>query len=223
MTGVVLGGGLAIAFAGHPVLRRVERRYDHHAVLPDDETLRGDLLKWLVTTVLLAYVTVVEGGSIGVRAADALPVAGGLDGVASLVGWWVAGVLGVIVLSTVVYNLFRYLQLGTQDEFAAEQADRPVSAFVFTAITAGVTESVLFQGYPIPRLAAATGSLVLAGLIAWVAFAAVHYVSGRFTVDETVFTSAPALVVTVLFVLSGSLAVVVLVHTTVNLLSVLQR
>lgn len=225
MNVLAVTGGLAIAFAGHPVARRAGTRLDAPAGLPGDETLRGDLLKWLVTGVLVAYVLVVERrplSSVGTRLPDAIPV-GGLDGFAGLLAWWAVGVVATIVLSTVVYNVFRHFDLRTQDEFAAEQAARPLPAFAFTAVTAGVTESVLFQAYPIERLAALSGSLLVAGLVSWLAFTAVHHASGRFSLEATLFTSAPALVVTVLYVLSGSLYVVVLVHTTVNALSFLSQ
>jgi membrane protease YdiL (CAAX protease family) len=247
MSVATVAGGLAIAFLGHPVARWAGGRLDAPALRLGDETLRGDLLKWLVTGALLAYIAVVEReplSSLGTGRPDPVPTGGVLDGVVAgldgfvaglsgfvvvpggawdVLAWWSGGVLATVALSTVVYNLFRHFDLGTQDEFAAAQAARPTAAAAFTAVTAGVTESVLFQAYPIERLAALSGSLLAAALVSWLAFTAVHYASGRFSLEETVFTSAPALVVTALYALSGSLLVVVLVHTTVNALSFLAQ
>jgi membrane protease YdiL (CAAX protease family) len=217
--------GVAVAFGGYPLLRNAVGRIDLLGRLPGDETTGEDALKWFVTSALLAFVLFVENDgvrSIGARLPDPIPVLG-VDGVAGLLGWWLLGVLGTIVLSTVVYNAFYHFDLDTSAEFSAEQADRAAPAFLFTAATAGVTESVLYQGYPIERLADLTGSLLLAGAVAWVAFTAVHYASGRFSVEETLFTSAPALAMTVLFVLSGSVYPPVLAHTTVNVLSFLSE
>ena len=218
-------GGVALAFGGYPVVRNVAGRTGLLGRLPGDEPIGEDALKWSVIGVLLAYVVIVENAgltSIGARLPAPVPILG-VDGVAGLVGWWLLGVLGTIVLSTVVYNVFVHFDLGTSEEFSAEQAERSAPAFLFTAITAGVTESVLYQGYPIERLAALTGSLLLAGVVAWLVFTVVHYASGRFSAEETLFTSAPALAMTVLYVLSGSVYVVVLAHGTVNALSFLSQ
>ncbi|MFC6735044.1 type II CAAX prenyl endopeptidase Rce1 family protein [Halolamina salina] len=137
--------------------------------------------------------------------------------------WWVGGLVGTIALSTVAYNLFRQFEWDTSEAFSEEQGERPAAAFLFTAVTAGVTESVLYQAYPIERLAGLSGSVVLAGLVSWLVFTAVHYATDRFSLQATVFTSVPALAVTVLYVLSGSVYVVVLVHATVNALSFLSQ
>ncbi|QKY21137.1 CPBP family intramembrane metalloprotease [Halolamina sp. CBA1230] len=217
--------GVAVAFGGYPALRNAAGRIDLLSRLPGDETTGEDTLKWLVTGAVLAFVLFVENAgvrSIGARLPDPIPVLG-VDGVAGLLGWWILGVFGTLVLSTVAYNVFRHFDLDTSAEFAAEQADRSTPAFLFTAATAGVTESVLYQGYPIGRLADLTGSLLLAGAVAWVAFTAVHYATGRFSVEGTLFTSAPALAMTVLYVLSGSVYVVVLAHATVNVLTLVSQ
>jgi len=226
MTVLSTVGGLLLAFAGYPTARRIGDRFDRPAMLPDDETVREHLLKWLVTGALLAYVSAVEGSSlasIGARLPPSIPVAGGVGGVAGLLVWWVGGLAGAIALSTVAYNLFREFEWDTGEAFAEEQGERPAAVFLFTAITAGVTESVLYQAYPIERLAALSGSIALAGLVSWVVFTAVHYATGRFSMQATVYTSVPALAVTVLYVVSGSVYVVVLVHATVNALSFLSR
>lgn len=219
-------GGLALAFVGYPTARWAGTRFDAPAALPGDEQLREDVLKWVVTGTLLIYVLGVEGESIASLGATLPPSilpGGSLGGVVGLLGWWVGGVVGTIALSTVAYNLFRHFDLDTSEDYSAAQSERPAVLFLFTAVTAGITESVLFQAYPIERLAALSESVVLAGAVAWVVFTAVHYLTDRFSLEATIFTSVPALAVTVLYVLSGSVYVVVLVHTTVNALSFLSR
>ena len=226
MTVLSTVGGLALAFAGYPTARRVGGRFDTPAVLPDDETVREHLLKWLVTAVLLGYVLGVEGNSLaslGATLPPAIPIAGGVGGAVGLLGWWIGGLVGSIALSTVAYNVFRHFEWDTSEEFSAEQAERPAAVFLFTAVTAGITESVLYQAYPIERLATLSGSVVLAGVVSWVVFTAVHYATGRFSMQATVYTSVPALAVTVLYVLSGSVYVIVLVHATMNALSFLSQ
>lgn len=225
MNGLTTSGGLIIAFGGVPLMLFARDSLDVSTVISGDKRLQDDLLKWAVTGFLVAYVLAVEEQSLqtlGLVIPGQISI-GFLGAVSRLLVWWSGGVIGTIVLSTVAYNLFRHYDMGTQDEFAAEQAARPLPAFLFTAITAGVTESLLYQAYPIERLTALSSNVLAAGLIAWVVFSAGHFVGGRFSVEETVFTSVPALVVTVLYVLSGSVYVVIFVHTTVNALSFLSQ
>ena len=225
MNVLITSGGLVIAFAGLPLALFASDFLATSAVIPGDQRVRDDLLKWGVTALLVAYVLLVEEKSLrslGMVRPEQISI-GGFDAVPGLLVWWTGGVVGTIVFSTIVYNLFRHYDMGTQDEFAAEQAARPLPAFLFTAMTAGITESVLYQAYPIERLAVLFGDVLAAGLIAWLVFSAGHFVNGRFSVEETVFTSVPALVVTVFYVLSGSIYVVIFVHTTVNALSFLSQ
>lgn len=225
MSALTVGGGLVIAFTGLPAARWLGDHLDTQEFGFGDERLRGDLLKWLVTGVLIAYVIGVERESVrslGATLPRKFPV-GGMDQVTGLLAWWVSGVVATIVLSTIVYNLFRHYNLSTQDEFATDQATRPLPALLFTAVTAGVTESLLYQAYPIEHIAALSGSVIAAGFISWLVFTLGHYVSGRFSLQETAFTSAPALVVTVVYVLSGSVYAVIFVHGTLNVLSFLSQ
>lgn len=225
MNVLTVSGGLVIAFAGLPLAKFASKNLNIRGMSPGDQTARYDLLKWVVTGVLVTYVLAVEKQSLqslGMVRPEQISI-GGLGAFPGLLVWWAGGVVGTIVLSTIAYNLFRHYDLGTQDEFAEEQAARPLPAFLFTAITAGVTESVLYQAYPIERLIALSGNVFAAGFISWFVFSAGHFVIGRFSVEETVYTSMPALVVTVLYILSGSLYVVILVHTTVNALSFLSQ
>jgi hypothetical protein len=226
MSLVTTAGGLVVAFAGYPTARRIGGRFATPAVLPDDETVREHLLKWFVTGVLLAYVVGVEGNSfasLGATLPPSIPIAGGVGGVAGLLVGWIGGLVGTIALSTVAYNLFRHFEWDTGEAFSAEQGERPAAVFLFTAVTAGLTESLLYQAYPIERLAALSGSVVIAGVVSWLVFTVVHYATGRFSLQATVYTSVPALAVTVLYVLSGSVYVIVLVHATVNALSFLSQ
>lgn len=116
----------------------------------------------------------------------------------------------------VIYDRFGFT---IPREFVEDQAARSYPAMLFTAVTAGVTESVLYGAYPIERLTMLTGSVIAAAVVTWLMFTAVHYVGDTFSLEEAVYIGAPALSLTVLYVLSGSLLVIVLVHSTVDTLS----
>lgn len=200
-----------------------------HAVtgvaLPDDETgtLASDLSKWIVTILLVAYVLVVEGkglDSLGFQYPSHLFWIDAYGGPFALAGWWVAGVVGTWLLSIVAYAIYSHFDLARLESFAAEQATRSKRARLFTAVTAGVTESVLFQAYPIERVAAVSGSLLLAAVVSWLLFTGLHY-GETFSAVETLYIGVPALSMTVLYVATGSIYVVVLAHASVDALSLL--
>ena len=218
---ILTGIGLIIAATGHRLLTRTDRQFD---LLPNvsDSTLRSDLSKWVITLVLLAYVLVIEGQSlqsIGVTQPDPFPVVGGFGGVAEVGLWWGFGVAGTVFLTYIILAVYRIAELTVPSEFGADQATRGPIRYGITAVTAGVTESVLFQAYPIERLTLLTGSVVIAAVASWIVFTAVHYLGDTFSLEETVYIGAPAAAVTGLYVLSGSIYVIVLVHTTVVFLS----
>jgi membrane protease YdiL (CAAX protease family) len=216
--------GVCFAFAGLDALSYLTGALDVELPLPDDGTgtLRSDLLKWVFALLLVAWVLVVEGrplSSIGVEPIAPL----------SFVAWVVGGVVLTMAGSGVTMALYDRFELTTPAGFVEEQLERPFPARTFTVVSAGVTESVLYQGYPIERLAALFGGLPVvgpvalpaAGFVAFIAFTGTHYAGGEFSLEETVYIGVPALSMTVLYVLTGNLLVVVAAHALVDGLSVL--
>jgi len=66
--------------------------------------------------------------------------------------------------------------LGLSTEQGIEQ---PSLAYgIFSALTAGVTEAVLFRGYPIERFVEAGYQPAVAGAVTWAVFTLAHAVSG---------------------------------------------
>ncbi|WP_338906302.1 CPBP family intramembrane glutamic endopeptidase [Salinibaculum marinum] len=61
----------------------------------------------------------------------------------------------------------------------------------------------------------------VAGAIAFLVFTAGHYAGDTYSLEEVVFIGVPALSVTVLYVLTGNLLVVIGVHTLVDGISLL--
>jgi membrane protease YdiL (CAAX protease family) len=221
-TSLAAVAGLSIAFLGHPGLISLRDRFGVSDLVGWHDRVISDLSKWLLTGLLLGYLLVIEGdslSSIGVAFPGAIPPGSGLSGPPGLVAWWIAGTIGTAALTSVVYMIYDRFGFAIPGEFVEDQAARSYPAMLFTAVTAGVTESVLYGAYPIERLTTLTGSVIAAGTITWLVFTAVHYQGDTFSLEETVYIGIPALSVTVLYVLSGSLVVIVLVHSTVNTLS----
>lgn len=215
--------GIALAFAGVDTLRHVQRAVGVGSVSDGGAgTLGSDLRKWAVTGVLVVWVLAVEGRPLSSIGAEWMAPL-------SLVAWIGGGTVLTMVAGGVAMAVYNRLDLTTTESFVEEQLERSVPARTLTAVTAGVTESVLFQGYPIERLAAllrtapATSGVALpvAGAIAFLAFTGVHYVGDTYSLEETGLIAVPALVMTVLYVLTGSLLVVIVVHTLVDGISLL--
>lgn len=215
---LVVGVGLVLALGGSDIARSLAGRSDvslpHWVASDEGGTLGSDLRKWAVAGLVVAYVLLVEGESLSsIGLAPMAPLA--------LLGWIAGGFVLTVALTMVALNLFLWLDLDIPSGFSEQQRQRSVAARLFTAATAGVTESILFQGYPIERLASVTGSVLLAGALAWVAFTAVHYLGDTFSLEETLYIGVPAFSVTLLYVLSGNLLVVIVVHFAVDALSLL--
>lgn len=218
---ILTGIGLIIATIGHRFFIRIDRQFNLLRNV-SDSTLRSDLSKWVITLILLAYVLIIEEQSlrsIGATQPDPFPVLGGFGGLAEVGLWWGLGVVGTVSLTYIILAVYRIAELTVPSEFGADQATRGPIRYGITAVTAGVTESLLFQAYPIERLTLLTGSVVIATVTSWIVFTAVHYLGDTFSLEETIYIGAPAAAVTGLYVLSSSIYVIVLVHTTVVLLS----
>jgi membrane protease YdiL (CAAX protease family) len=216
--------GIALAFVGLDVLRHVRGRLNIDSPLPGGGTgtLGSDLLKWAFAGLIVVWVLAVEGrplSSIGVEWM-APP---------SFVAWVGGGVVVTMVAGGVTMAVYDRLDLTTPEGFVEDQLKRSVPARTLTVVTAGVTESVLYQGYPIERLIALLKTapvtsgvaLPLAGAIAFLAFTGVHYAGDTYSLEETVFIGVPALSMTVLYVLTGNLLVVIAAHTLVDGISLL--
>lgn len=210
--------GLVLAF-GALELFRVTPNYVPDGLTPSapdswSKAAVSDATKWVAAGLLLVYVLLVEGeslSSVGVEPVSPLQFA----------GWVVGGLVGTIVLTSAVYAVYERFGLAYPQEFVRDQGARSTPACLFTALTAGITESLLYQGYPIERLTTLTGSLLVAAVVSWVVFTAVHYIGPKFSLQEAVYIGAPALAVTVLYALSGNLFVIVVVHSALNVLSFL--
>jgi membrane protease YdiL (CAAX protease family) len=211
-------GGLVLAFGALGLLRVASSYTPDRLTLsvPGSWSRRAilDATKWAVAGLLLAYISFIEGESLSSVGAEPISVL-------PFVGWVVGGLVGTVALTSVVYAVYERFGLTYPREFVEEQAARSTPASLFTAVTAGVTESLLYQGYPIERLRALTGSLLVAAVASWVVFTAVHYIGPKFSLQETVYIGAPALAMTVLYALSGNLLVIIVVHSAVNVLSFL--
>lgn len=86
----------------------------------------------------------------------------------------------------------------------------PTWLVVIIALTAGITEEVLFRGYPIERLAELTGELWVGAAVTFVTFTAVHI--PFWGLGGAIQIGAWTLVVTVVYVRTRNLIACMLMH-----------
>lgn len=163
--------GLALAFVGPRLLPKLLNGGGLNGMLTSagaDDVLISDCYKWLTAVALLGWVVVVEGRPLGsVTGRRLTPVV--------FLGVVVAGVAGMFAVSAAIPVVFDRLGLGSIEATMEQLGERSVSAILFTAVTAGVTEELLYRGYAIERLVELTGNPLFAGALSMGAFGAVHY------------------------------------------------
>lgn len=210
----VVAVGLALAFGGHRVIGRgLDPPFARVAAGagrdPDDpglawEMVESDATKLLAAGLLVAFVLVVEGRGVGSLTGRRLrpllfvvAVAGGL-----------AVMLGQNVVTQPLYD-----RLGVGGDVEGELADLgslSLGQRLVVALVAGVTEEVLFRGYPVERLVELTGSPLLAGGVSTLAFGLAHY--GFWDRGSTVQITVTGGVLTGIYLVTRSLPVVIAVH-----------
>lgn len=190
--------GIAVALFAPPVL----------TALPiDGGELTSDIVKWLLVALLLGVVVALEGKSVSSvgfvrpRLAD--------------LAWTLAvAVLGVgvfVVTGPVITGMGLPVREGIPE---------PSLLYgLFSAFTAGVTEEILFRGYPIERLTDAGYGSIAAGGITWGLFTAVHAPS--YPAGNLLQIGLVGLVLTAVYVRTRSLLPVIVGHVAIDVVGVL--
>jgi uncharacterized protein len=158
--------------------------------------------KWLIVVALCMLVLYWERlplRSIGLKPAHAKDFAWGLCGF----------LLGILAFAAVT-PLVSALGLGSAEAGVGEIAKLPVYVAVFMAITAGITEEIVFRGYAIERLAVLTGNAKIGAALAYIIFVALH--APGWGAGGTLQIGAWSLVVTGLYLWKRSLMPCIVMH-----------
>ena len=120
--------------------------------------------------------------------------------------------LGAVVIMTfpLASLILKALNIPNPQTALAEVATMPLWIRVGTLLTAGVTEEILFRGYPISRLKVATGSTAIAVVIPFGVFVALHLPS--WGMAHLLFVSVAALLFTLAFVWRRNLWANIIAH-----------
>lgn len=193
--------GLAIALTGLTLVQWLLSTLGVSGTF--EQLVVNDLLvKWVVATVLLALVVFWERRGLASIGVDRL---GWVDVVAA-VGVFLAGAASYVVTTP----LLESLGVETTVTGIETLATLPLALVVALALTAAVTEEVLYRSYPIERLAELTGSVWVGAGLTFVVFTAVHL--PFWGVGGTLQIGVNALLLTLLYVWRRNLGTCILAH-----------
>jgi membrane protease YdiL (CAAX protease family) len=193
--------GLAVALTGFELVDRIRGATGWTG----GGAVRDHLWKWAVAGAVVLVVAV-EGASpasVGWRVES-------WDTLTWQVATGLAVMLGTNVLLAPVWT-----RVGDGGQSLAEGigsfASLSVPERLFVAVTAGTTEELAFHGYALERLAALTGSPVLAGGVSFLAFTLGH-LGETWDRHAVLRIAQPALLTTLLYLWFRSLPALILVH-----------
>ena len=158
--------------------------------------------QWATTLILLGVIFFWERqtlASIGIKRMTGHDVLWGVVG-------FVVGALSFIF----TLPLVNALGLGTTSEGITQLAQTPIALRVAIVITAGITEEILFRGYPIERLTEMTGRIGWGAGIAYIAFVLLHI--PFWGLGGTIQIGVWSLIVTVLYIWRRNLPACMLMH-----------
>jgi|GEM_PF-760847 membrane protease YdiL (CAAX protease family) len=141
----------------------------------DTGPLVGNAIKWAIVAILLVIVVRFES--------DSLTSIGFVRPRLRDIGWALFLIVAVVGVFALTDPLVTALGLPTEQGIAQPS----LAVGIGSAITAGITEEIMFRGYPIERLIDAGYGPVAAGGLTWALFTVAHVV--RDTRPETCFRS----------------------------------
>lgn len=130
-------------------------------------------------------------------------------------GLGVAGFVVGVVSFALTQPLVQALGLTSTTTGVRTLATFPMWVVVAIALTAGITEEVLFRGYPIERMAEVTGNLWVGAAVTFVVFTVGHV--SWWGVGGAIQIGVWTLVVTVLYVYTRNLPACILMHVSNDL------
>ncbi len=160
--------GLALSLVGHLIISIVINLPQLETVLsPNAINLLGLLFVWILTGVLIFIVIRAEDRSLSSIGIKTITVKDGL----------LAVVLGIVLslsvpaLTLIVNQIIPSSEGGS---IASVTGTVPATILLLGVLTAGITEEILYRGYPIERITEATGNKLLALAISVIAFTLPH-------------------------------------------------
>lgn len=206
-------GGILFALLAFVALRPVTRR------LPDTD-IRKHLLKWVPAILLVGYIKLVEGRdleSVGVE----------WNGFGPYLRRVVVGTVVMLGANVLVQPVLERVDDAT-DGIETDSMEQQMATFAeyglaeraFIALTAGVTEEMVFRGYATERLEELTGSRVVGALVPTGAFVLSHK-GEQWDWAAVARIAQPATITTALYLRTRDLLALVTIHALNDLVGLL--
>jgi membrane protease YdiL (CAAX protease family) len=189
--------GLILSLLGQVVVRPLTRDLD-------TGDTRRHAVKWLPAILVVAYTRFVENddvSSLGVR----------WDGLRPFLKRVVVGLVVTLGANIVFAPVHQWFGTENIESEMAEYEDTSIPERLFIAVTAGVTEELLYRGYALERLEDETDRPALAAGGSILAFVLAHK-SDQWGWKSLPLIAQPATLVTVLYMRSRDLLAVMTVH-----------
>jgi len=135
------------------------------------------------------------------------------------VGWGLLCGLAIIAASIAMIALMRSLGIVQNQTVLGEMAQRPIWVLALIALTAGISEEIVFRGIVLPQIEAASGLTWLGAVVSLAAFALMHLSGWGWS--QVVFAAVPGAVLTLFFLWKRNLAVVIIGHFLTDLIGLL--
>ena len=193
--------GLFVALGGPFILTLVFGRRPADMSIPD-KVIFSLAEKWALALILLGIVFFWERqsfGSIGIKQMSGRDVLWGIVG-------FIVGALSFVLTMPVIHAL----GLETTSAGITQLAQVPLLLRAGVVVTAGITEEIMFRGYPIERFGSLTGRLGLGAVIAYVVFVVLHI--PFWGIGGTIQIGVWSLIVTLLYVKRRNLPACMLMH-----------
>lgn len=170
--------------------------------LPGDGPITALWVNWLAVIVLLGYVFLVERAGLA-SLLMTHPNQADLE--------WALYFFGAVMAYSWVASLIREQPLNEGTETIAAM---PVLAVIALVITTGITEEILFRGYPIERLTTLTGRRWIGATVSIMIFVAPHLVF--FSPDWLLYQGFGTAAIYALYLWRRNLYACMLLHVLIN-------
>jgi len=135
------------------------------------------------------------------------------------IGWGLLCTLALVLLSVVMILVMKHFGIEQNRAVLGSLGARPVWLLALVALTAAISEEIVFRAIVISHVEAATGSTRLAAAVSLASFAFAHL--GGWGWSQVLFAAVPGVVLIGFFLKKRSLGVVIIAHFLTDLVGLL--
>lgn len=128
----------------------------------------------------------------------------------STVGWGIVCLLVSLGVSGAIVFAMKQMGIAQNSTMLSALADRPIWMIALIALTAAISEEIVYRGIVLNQIASATGKVWIGALVSLMVFALGHLSGWGWS--QVLFAAAPGLALTLFFVWKRDLGVCIIAH-----------